>query len=79
MTSRDRLNMQLAKLPKRFHVAICNAFGGVSLVDECAEQLSRKMIADKIPIKALADAGYPKDVIYAVKSKLGSAAAGARN
>jgi hypothetical protein len=75
VTSRDRLDILMAKLPKRFHLAVADAFGGISLVEECAEQISRQMVANKIPLSALSSSGYPPEIVYAVKSKLASALA----
>ncbi|KAL3938667.1 MAG: hypothetical protein SGARI_001653 [Bacillariaceae sp.] len=78
VTSRDLLDMRLGKLPNRFHLAVSDAFGGVSLVEMCAENLSRKLIAEKIPLKVLTEAGYPKEIVNAVKSKLAFAASANR-
>jgi hypothetical protein len=75
VTSRERMDMLLAGLPKRFHLAVAHAFGGTTLVDDCAEQISRKMVAENIPLHALSAAGYPPEIVDAVKSKLVSAAA----
>jgi hypothetical protein len=74
ITSRDRLDMLLASLPRSFHVTVAGAFGGMSLVDECAKILSRQLVAAKLPISTLKDCGYPADVVDAVKSELASAA-----
>jgi hypothetical protein len=75
VTSRDRLDILLAKLPKRFHLAAADAFGGISLVEECSEHISRQMVANKIPLSVLSSVGYPPEIVDAVKSKLASALA----
>lgn len=70
VTSRDRVNMTLARLPLRFHVIVGEAFGGPSLVETCAIDISRRMVADKIPISELKRNGYPDDIVQAVKTQM---------
>jgi hypothetical protein len=77
VTSRDRLDILLGRLPKRFHLAVSDVFGGMSLVEECAEKLAVKLVTEQIPLKALSDTGYPEDIIESVKTKLASGAAAA--
>jgi len=48
VTSKDRLDMLLAKLPLRFHQAVAEPFGGLSLVDECAASLAQRMLEAKL-------------------------------
>lgn len=72
MTSRDRLDILLAKLPRRFHLIVAEAFGGAGLVEECAKEVARRMVADKIPFGLLKLAGYPDDIVKAVKQHLAS-------
>lgn len=71
VTSRDRVNMLLARLPQRFHLLVGEAFGGPSLVETCAIEISRRMVADRIPISELKRNGYPPDIVEAVKAKMG--------
>jgi hypothetical protein len=71
VTSRDRVNMLLARLPQRFHLLVGEAFGGPSLVETCAIEISRRMVADRIPISELKRNGYPPDFVEAVKAKMG--------
>lgn len=71
VTNRDRINMILAKLPQRFHLIVGEAFGGPSLVETCAMEISRRMVADNIPITELKRAGYPDDIVKAVKEQMG--------
>lgn len=73
VTSHNLLDIKLSKLPRRFHKAVSGAFGGASFAEECAEVLARQMVKERIPLKELSHAGYPPDVIDAVKSKLVSA------
>jgi hypothetical protein len=70
VTSGDRVNMLLARLPQRFHLLVGEAFGGPSLVDGCAIEISRRMVADRIPISELKRNGYPADIVEAVKTKM---------
>jgi len=75
ITNRERLDILLTKLPKRFRAKVTECFGGINLVDECVELISHKMVADRIPLSALSAAGYPREVVDAVKIKLTSATA----
>jgi hypothetical protein len=58
-------------------LAVADVFGGLSLVEACAEKLAVKLVTERIPLKALIEAGYPEDVIDSVKAKLASGAAAA--
>jgi hypothetical protein len=71
VTSRDRVNILLARLPQRFHLLVGEAFGGPSLVEGCAMEISRRMVADRIPISELKRNGYPADIVEAVKARMG--------
>jgi hypothetical protein len=53
VTSRDRVNLLLARLPQRFHLLVGESFGGPSLLESCAIEISRRMVADRIPILEL--------------------------
>lgn len=78
VTNRDRHTMLLAKLPRRFHAMVAEAYGGgPSLVEECALEIATRMLQDKVPINQLASAGYPEDIVAAVKQQLVAAAAAA--
>ena len=78
ITSRDRLYMTLARLPKKFHNIVDAAFdgndyqnsSGPSLVELCATDLAKRMVVDRIHIRQLKINGYPDDIIEAVKSKM---------
>jgi hypothetical protein len=74
-TSRDRHDILLAKLPKRFHLIVGDAFGGPTLAHECAQGIARRMMADKIPLSELKRTGYPDVIIDAVKQALASCGA----
>jgi len=67
VTSRDRLNMVLCRLPARFHQMISRAFGTESLIRTCSIQVARSMLKDNIPLLELEESGYPPDVVSAVK------------
>lgn len=67
VTSKDRLDMLLIALPQKFHRVVAEAFGGISLVEECAKEVAHRMFECKLPLSALKRAGYPNDVIDAVK------------
>jgi len=71
VTSRDRITMLLARLPSRFHLIVGEAFGGPSLVETCAMEISRRMVTEKIPISELKRNGYPNDIVEAVKEQMG--------
>jgi hypothetical protein len=73
VTSRNRLDILLTKLRRRFHMAVCEAFGGASFVEECANVLSQQMVKERIPLKAFSDGGYPSEVVDAIKSRFASA------
>lgn len=70
VTSRDRTTMLLARLPLRFHMIVGEAFGGPSLVETCAMDISRQMVAENIPISELKRNGYPDGIVEAVKSQM---------
>ena len=65
------LGHSASQAPQTLSCSIPNAFGGASLVNEHAKQLSCKMVADKIPF---IEAWYLKEVIQVIKSKFSSAA-----
>mmetsp|Transcript_32468 Transcript_32468/g.71271 ORF Transcript_32468/g.71271 Transcript_32468/m.71271 type:complete len:641 (+) Transcript_32468:933-2855(+) len=70
VTNRDRVNMLLSKLPKTFHAIVGDVFGGPSLAEECAGEIARRMVAEKIPVSELGRAGYPEAIVAAVKIKM---------
>jgi len=72
VTSRDLLRMNLAKLPLIVHEILGNEFGhgGPTLAEQCAKQLSIRMVAEKIPLSELKRNGYPCDVIDLVKENM---------
>lgn len=55
VTSRNLLDIKLSKLPRRFHFAVSEAFGGITFADECAKVLARQMVKDRIPLKRTVD------------------------
>jgi hypothetical protein len=76
ITSRDRHDILLAKLPKRFHLIIVgDVFGGPTLVQECAQDIARRMMTEKIPLSELTGKGFPAMIIRAVRQALASSGA----
>ena len=67
VTSRDRLNMVLCRLPAHFHRMVSRAFGTESMIRTCSLQVSRRMLEDDIPLGELERSGYPPDVVSSVK------------
>jgi hypothetical protein len=70
VTSRDRTTMLLSRLPLCFHMIVGEAFAGPSLVETCAMDISRQMVAENIPISELKRNGYPDGIVEAVKSQM---------
>ena len=70
VTNRDRTNILLAKLPMRFHLIVGDAFGGPLLAEQCADEIARRMVAEKIALVELKRHGYPDDIVAAVKTKM---------
>lgn len=70
VTSRDRINIQLAKLPRQFHDIVGETLGGPSLAELCAEDVARRMVADRVPVSELCSSGYPREIVDAVKAKM---------
>lgn len=69
VTSRDRLYMQLCKLPSRFHHMVEEALGrGISLAEKYAWDVARNILKDNIHISKLEQSGYPEDIVAHVKS-----------
>ena len=79
VTSRDLLRMQLANLPANIHRIVGEAFGGPTLADECAKEISQRMVADKVPISELKRHGYPDDIIELVKKYMATTIPSASN
>lgn len=74
VTSRDLLQISLAKLPKKFHEILANEFGnGPTLAEECAKQVAKRMITDNIPLSELRRNGYPNEIIDLVKKIIATA------
>jgi len=67
VTSRDRLFVQLAKLPPRFHAEVAQAFGGQSLLELSAAEIAKRLLEAKLPVRQLKDAGYPPQLVEMVK------------
>jgi len=70
VTSRDRNNILIFRLPARFQTIVNKAFGGGDLSGQCAESIARRMVQDKIPISELKRAGYPDDIVESVREKM---------
>ncbi|KAL3905136.1 MAG: hypothetical protein SGARI_004602 [Bacillariaceae sp.] len=70
LTSRDRLYLQLSRLPKVCHDEIATAFGGKTLQELAAAEIANRLREDDIPIAEIQKAGYPKEVLGAVRNIL---------
>jgi len=69
VTSRDRLYMQLCKLPSRFHHMVEEALGGgITLAEKCARDVARLMLKDNLHVSKLEQSGYPEDIVAHIKS-----------
>uniref|UniRef100_A0A7S4UI31 Uncharacterized protein n=1 Tax=Ditylum brightwellii TaxID=49249 RepID=A0A7S4UI31_9STRA len=74
VTSRDLLHINLAKLPQTFHEMVGKEFGGgPTLAEECARQMSVRMIAEKIPVSELKRNGYPDNIVKLVNQIMATA------
>jgi hypothetical protein len=67
VTSRDRLFLQLAKLPERFHAEVAGAFGGPTLLELTAAQLAKRLGEASLPASVLREQGYPPHIVEMVK------------
>ena len=76
VTSRDRLLVQLSKLPPRFHQEVANAFGGGSLLETAAQEIAARLLESGTPIGELRAAGYPAQVVDIVKRLMATRGAG---
>jgi len=71
ITNRDRLYLNLSKLPKLFHLVVNQSFdGGCSLMDHTAAVLAKRLISDGIPVNELMKAGYQDEIVQIVKEKM---------
>lgn len=71
ITNRDRLYLNLSKLPKLFHLEVNRCFSeSMSLVEFTASTLAQRLIEDKIPIEELKSAGYQEDIMKIVQEKM---------
>ena len=71
VTNRDRLYLNLSKLPKLFHAEVNTCFEGTTtLIDFTASVLAKRLITDEIPIEQLKYAGYQEEIINLVKEKM---------
>ena len=67
VTSRDRLYLQLAKLPPRFHQEVAAAFGGDTLLEMAARDLAKRLHESRTPVSALRANGYPAHIVEMIK------------
>ena len=77
MTSRDRLHLQLARLPARFHAMVAAAFGGPTLLELTAAQLATRLLESDTPAASLRALGYPEHIIEMVKRLMATRGASA--
>ncbi len=76
-TSRDRLFLQLAKLPQRFHAEAAGAFGGRSLLELTCAQLAARLAEAGLPASELRTQGYPEHLVQMVKRMMATKGASA--
>ena len=68
LTSRDRLYLQLSRLPSVCHESVKAAFGGQSLQELAAASIAQRLVAEAIPVSEVQKAGYPADIVELVKN-----------
>jgi hypothetical protein len=68
LTSRDRLYLQLSRLPKICHEQVVVAFGGKSLQVISAEKIANKLREEDIPLSEVEKAGYPREILELVQN-----------
>jgi len=78
VTSRDRLHLQLAKLPRRFHDMVAAAFGGPTLLELTASHLASRLLETNTPASVLRAQGYPEHIIDMVKRLMATRGASAK-
>lgn len=72
ITSRDRLYLNLSRLPFRFHQEVARSFGGNDLMDIAASEVAARLVKDKIKLEELKKSGYPSSIFERVKVKMGT-------
>lgn len=71
ITNRDRLYLNLSKLPSRFHLEVNRSFqGGSTLLDYTASVLAKRLIEDRVHVDELKKAGYQADLVDVVRKKM---------
>jgi hypothetical protein len=71
ITNRDRLYLKLSKLPKSFHLQVNQTFlETTSLIEYTASELAKRLLADKVPVQELKQAGYQEEIISIVTEKM---------
>jgi len=78
VTSRDRLMLQLAQLPQRFHQMVAGAFGGPSLLELTCRQLATRLHESNTPPSELRQKGYPEHIVEMVKRLIATKGASAK-
>ncbi|CAB9518227.1 expressed unknown protein (Partial), partial [Seminavis robusta] len=71
LTSRDRLYLQLSRLPPLCHESVQSAFGGKTLQELSAAAIANRLRAEGIPVVKVEKAGYPEEVVELVKNLMG--------
>lgn len=67
VTSRERLYLQLSRLPPRFHAEVAGAFGGPSLLELVSSRLAQQLLESSTRASELRAMGYPDHIVDAVK------------
>ena len=64
ITNRDRLYLNLSKLPSHFHLEVNRCFqGGSTLLQHTASTLAKRLIEDNVHIDELKRAGYQTELV----------------
>ena len=71
ITNRDRMYLNLSRLPYSFHAQVNQSFEQVGTLQEyIASQLAKRLIEDEIHIDELKKAGYDDGLVTLVKAKM---------
>jgi hypothetical protein len=71
ITNRERMYLNISKLPDSFHLEINRSFdGGATLQSHAASILAKHLIEDGVHVDELKSAGYQDDLIELVRKKM---------
>lgn len=72
LTNKDRLYLQLSRLPKVCREKVDAVFGGKTLQEITAVSIAEQLRADNVPIGEVRKAGFPRDVLDLVQAMIGA-------